>query len=421
MKEKLTWHNEKRKVNDLIPNPENPRRMTEKQTEELRKSLEKFNLAEIPAINTDNKIVAGHMRVAALQLLGRGSEEIDVRVPNRPLTEKEYKEYLLRSNQNRGDWDWDLLANNFDIDELIGAGFDEELSFMFDDVMTLSEDGFNVEKAIAEIMVPITQPGEIIHLGNHVLMCGDSTKPEDVAKLMGGEKTSFIFSDPPYNIGLDYSKGISTQGKYKGAFTASKDKKSSPDYQAFIDAAIGNALGVATKDAHIFFWCDENFVGKMQELFEGRGITNRRTCLWIKNNFNMTPQVAFNKVYEPCVYGTTGSPSLRKELKNLNEILNQNVESGNQVVDEITEMLNVWLVKRDNAQEYEHPTQKPITLCEKPMKRCTKAGDIVLDLFGGSGSTLIAAEQLNRRAYLMEIDPVFCDVIKRRYEEYIKR
>jgi DNA modification methylase len=143
--------------------------------------------------------------------------------------------------------------------------------------------------------------------------------------------------------------------------------------------------------------------------------------LWIKNNFNMTPQVAFNKVYEPCVYGTTGSPSLRKELKNLNEILNQNVESGNQVVDEITEMLNVWLVKRDNAQEYEHPTQKPITLCEKPMKRCTKAGDIVLDLFGGSGSTLIAAEQLNRRAYLMEIDPVFCDVIKRRYEEYIKR
>ncbi len=154
-----------------------------------------------------------------------------------------------------------------------------------------------------------------------------------------------VFSDPPYNIGLDYSKGISTQGKYKGAFTASKDKKSSPDYRTFVDAAVGNALGVATKDAHIFFWCDENFVGKMQEIFEGRGITNRRTCLWIKNNFNMTPQIAFNKVYEPCIYGTVGSPLLRKELKNLNEILNQNVESGNQVVDEIAEMINVWLVK----------------------------------------------------------------------------
>ena len=418
---KLVWRTEQRKVSDLIPNPQNPRKMSEKQADELKKSIEKFNLAEIPAINTDNKIVAGHMRVATLQLLGRGDETIDVRVPNRKLTEKEYKEYLLRSNQNRGDWDWDLLANNFDINELIGAGFDEELSFMFDDVMSLTEDGFNVEKAITEVGIPVTKPGDIIKLGNHVLLCGDSTKPEDVAKLMGGSKTSFVFSDPPYNIGLDYSKGISTQGKYKGAFTASKDKKSSPDYRAFIDASVKNALGVSTKDAHVFFWCDENFVGRMQELFEANGIQNRRTCLWIKNNFNMTPQVAFNKVYEPCVYGTIGSPSLRKEIKNLNEILNQNVESGNQVVDEIAEMINVWLVKRDNAQEYEHPTQKPVTLCEKPMKRCTKAGDIVLDLFGGSGSTLIAAEQLNRRAYLMEIDPVFCDVIKRRYEEYIKR
>ena len=195
--------------------------MSEKQAEELKKSLEKFDLAEIPAINTDNKIVAGHMRVATLQLLGRGDEEIDVRVPNRKLTDKEYNEYLLRSNQNRGDWDWDILANSFDINELIGAGFDEELSFMFDDVMTLSEDGFDLDKALKEIT--------------------------------------------------------------------------------------------------------------------------------------------------------------------------------------------------------EHPTQKPITLCEKPMKRCTKPGDIVLDLFGGSGSTLIAAEQLNRKAYIMECDPVFCDVIKRRYNEYIKR
>jgi hypothetical protein len=168
---KLVWHTEQRKVNDLIPNPENPRRMSEKQTEELRKSVEKFNLAEIPAINTDNKIVAGHMRVATLQLLGRGDEIIDVRVPSRKLTDKEYKEYLLRSNQNRGDWDWDILANSFDINELIGAGFDEELSFMFDDVMSLSEDGFNFEKAVAEVTVPVTKPGEIIKLGNHILMC----------------------------------------------------------------------------------------------------------------------------------------------------------------------------------------------------------------------------------------------------------
>lgn len=420
-KSKLIWHTEQRTVSALIPNAQNPRRMSEKQAMELKKSLEKFNLAEIPAINTDNKIIAGHMRVATLQQLGRGDEVIDVRVPNRKLTDKEYNEYLLRSNQNRGDWDWDILANSFDVNELINAGFDEELSFMFDDVMTLSEDGFDLEKTLKEIDKPVTKPGEIVKLGNHFLMCGDATNPDDVKKLMGGNKTAFVFSDPPYNIGLDYSKGISTEGKYKGSFSAAKDKKSVAAYRDFIDSSVKNALSVAMKDAHVFFWCDENFVGMMQSIYEQNGIANKRTCLWIKNNFNMTPQIAFNKVYEPCVYGTIGTPTLRKELKNLNEILNQNIESGNQVVDEIAEMINVWLVKRDNAQEYEHPTQKPITLNEKPMKRCTKPGDIVLDLFGGSGSTLIAAEQLNRRAFLMEIDPVFCDVIKRRYEEFAKR
>jgi len=143
--------------------------------------------------------------------------------------------------------------------------------------------------------------------------------------------------------------------------------------------------------------------------------------LWIKNNFNMTPQVAFNKVYEPCIYGTVGKPHLDKNYKNLNEVLNKEVGNGVELMDDIMDILNIWLVKRDSAQEYQHPTQKPITLNQKPMKRCTKLNDIVLDLFGGSGSTLIAAEQLKRRAYLMEIDPIFCEVIKKRYEQFTNK
>ncbi len=421
VKEKLSWHNEKRRVNDLVPNPENPRRMTEKQTEELKKSLERFNLAEIPAINTDNKIVAGHMRVATLQLLGRGSEEIDVRVPSRPLTEKEYKEYLLRSNQNRGDWDWDLLANNFEMEELLNAGFDEELNFMFDDVTTLAEDGFDVQKALREIKEPESKLGEVYELGSHRLLCGDARKAEDVEKLMGKEMTAFIFCDPPYNIGLDYSKGMGTDHKYGGKYSAANDRQKPEAYREFIETTVRNALGVAHSNAHVFYWCDEALIGMVQDIYESNGIKNKRVCLWIKNNQNPTPQVAFNKAYEPCVYGTVGNPHLRKDIKNLNEIFNQNIESGNQVVEEILEMINLWVVKRDTAQDYEHPTQKPITLCEKPMKRCTKPGDIVLDLFGGSGSTLIAAEQLNRKCFMAEVDPVFCDVIRRRYEEFKKR
>ena len=102
-------------------------------------------------------------------------------------------------------------------------------------------------------------------------------------------------------------------------------------------------------------------------------------------------------------------------------MINKEIGSGNEIIEDIIDIFNIWLVRRDNAQEYKHPTQKPVTLNEKPIKRCTKFNDIVLDLFGGSGSTLIAAEQLKRRAYLMEIDPIFCDVIKNRWEELTKR
>ncbi len=123
--EKLIWHTEKRKINDLVPYEQNPRQMTEKQVEDLKKSIEKFDLVEVPAIDTDNKIVAGHQRLKVMQLLNRGEEEIDVRVPNRKLTEEEFKEYNLRSNKNRGEWDFDLLDGNFDFKDLLEWGFTE--------------------------------------------------------------------------------------------------------------------------------------------------------------------------------------------------------------------------------------------------------------------------------------------------------
>ena len=123
----LEWHNEKRKVNDLIPYDRNPRLLTEKQAEDLRRSLEKFGLVEIPAIDTDNRIIAGHQRMKIMQLLERGNEEIDVRVPNRKLTDEEFDEYLIRSNRNVGSWDYDSLANNFEMNDLVDWGFDRDM------------------------------------------------------------------------------------------------------------------------------------------------------------------------------------------------------------------------------------------------------------------------------------------------------
>lgn len=138
--------------------------------------------------------------------------------------------------------------------------------------------------------------------------------------------------------------------------------------------------------------------------------------MWIKNGHNPTPGVAFNKCYEPCIYGTRGRPYLAKGIDSLNEVFNKELTTGNRLIDDILDLLNIWLVKRMAGQDYQHATAKPPTLHEKAIRRCTRPGDLILDSFGGAGSTLVAADQLKRRSVLVELEPVFCDLIIKRYE-----
>jgi DNA modification methylase len=135
--------------------------------------------------------------------------------------------------------------------------------------------------------------------------------------------------------------------------------------------------------------------------------------LWVKNGHNPTPQVAFNKCYEPCIYGTIGSPYLSKKEQGLTEIMNKDISTGNESLDDI----NLWTAKRLSSKDYSHATSKPTELHEKAIRRCTRPGDIILDSFGGSGSTLIAGEQLKRKVYVVELEPIFCDLIVKRYEK----
>ncbi len=417
---KILWKTEKRKVKDLIPADYNPRKISDKERFDLKESIKEFSEVEPVVINTDNHLIGGHQRVSIYADLK--IEEIDVRIPNRQLNIEEEMRLNLRLNKNTGDWDHEKLAE-MNIDMLLNVGFgDEELSDMWDNV-DIIEDDFKLKKAVEKAKETKIKNGDIYELGKHRLMCGDSTSEEDLKKLMNNEKALMVYCDPPYNIGLNYNDGLTTKGKYQGEKEAVKvnDSKKIGDYKNFIFSTLKNAHKNADKNAHFFYWCDEKYIWMIQQLFAEDGIDNKRVCMWVKNNFNMTPQIAFNKVYEPCIYGTTGKPFLNNKYKNLNEILNKEVESGNQVHDEIFDIINIWLAKRDIAQDYEHPTQKPITLHEKPIKRCTAPGSIILDLFGGSGSTLIAAEQLKRKAFLMEINPIFCQVIINRYEEYTNR
>jgi DNA modification methylase len=226
-----------------------------------------------------------------------------------------------------------------------------------------------------------------------------------------------IYTDPVYNIGLNYNKGMSGKNKYGGQ---EKDKRSEKEYKEFLTNTLLNGLSICKKDAHIFYYCDQKYIGLIQKIYKESKIESKRVVLWIKNGFNVMPNSAFNKCYEPCVYGTIGKPYL-SSIKNLNEILNKEISSGNRGIDDILDMIDIWLIKRIPGQDYKHPTQKPITLHEKPIRRCSKPGDIILDLFGGSGSTLLACEQLKRKCVMVEIDPIFCQLIINRYETYANK
>lgn len=413
--QQLQWHTEKRKVDDLVPHAKNPRTLSEKQRSDLEASITKFNLVEIPAVNTDNTVLAGHMRLKVMKALGRGQEEIDVRVPSRTLTSAECEEYLLRSNRNTGSWDYELLKA-FPTELLLDIGFDDtDLSVMWDDVLELEDDDFDEEDELEKAKDTSIKEGDHFQLGSHSLICGDSTNPSVVKRLVGDATIDMVYCDPPYNIGLDYDKGIGGKANYGGDVD---DKKTDLEYRAFLKKVMEAALSVSVPDSHHFWYCDQRYVGMLQSLYAELGISYKRTALWIKGSLNPTPQVAFSKLYEPCVYGTRGKPYLSPKRLNFGEILNKEIGVGNATIDDITDMIDIWLAKRVSGDEYKHPTQKPVTLHERPLTRCSKVGDRVLDLFGGSGSTLLACEQLKRNSFLVEKSPIFCQLIVNRYEAF---
>lgn len=414
-KQKLVWRTERRKVKDLIRYEKNPRTLSDKQLEGLKRSLDKFNVAELPCVNTDGTLVAGNQRVLALSLLGRADEEIEVRVPNRKLTKAEFKDYLLTSNRSGGSWDFEKLAAEFDLEELLTAGFDSlDLEHIFDDNLEIVDDEFDEVKEVEKAKETDIKPGDHFALGRHHLLCGDALNPKNVEVLMNGVKADMVNDDLPFNIGLSYDKGVSSNASYGGT---TNDSKSDEEYELFVKTVMKNTLSVTKPDAHVMFWTDERYVWLFQKLYRELGIDSKRLCIWIKDNHSPTPNVAFNKVTEFCVYGTLGKPFLNNKIKNLHEIQNKEVTTGNRLTDDILDMFNIWLVKRLPSSEYQHPTQKNPTLHEKALRRCTKPGDVVLDLTAGSGSILSACEQLKRTAYLNEMEPVFCQVIINRFKK----
>ncbi len=412
-KKKLTIHHIP--INDLKPAKYNPRHWDEQATSQLKQSLKKFGFVDPIIANgapkRHNTIIGGHFRWKVAKELG--IKRIPVVYVNLPNLDKE-KELNLRLNRNTGEFDLALLKK-FDVELLLDVGFDDnDLENIWNDVLETEDDNYDTDKKLDQIKAAKTKAGDIYQLGKHRLICADATDPATVTKLITTKTVNMIYCDPPYNIKLDYQSGISTKGKYGVAST--KDNMPDEHYKQFLQKSLTNAISVAKEDCHIFYWCDEKYIGMLQSLYRELDINPLRVCLWIKNNFNMTPQVAFNKVYEPCVYGTKGQPYLAQKSTSLNEVMNKEIGSGNRALDDILDLIDIWLVKRKAAKEYRHPTEKPPTLHEKAIRRCTKLDDTILDLFGGSGSTLIACEQMKRKCLICEKEPIFCDLIIDRFQ-----
>ena len=386
----MKWTTEKRRVNDLLPYANNPRQMTEKQDKDLKESLRKFDLVEIPAINRDGIILAGHQRLRILRALGRGEEEIEVRIPNRQLTKKEVQEYNIRSNKNTGEWDFDKLANNFDVGELLEWGFSEKDLKIYN-IIEDEAPGLSNEPAVSK-------SGEVYQLGRHRLMVGDSTKIEDVEKLMRGQKADLCYTDPPYGVSYE-KKTREIANQRKDILPIKNDELGKDALKEIVFPAFQNIATVLKEGGCYYVSSPQGGeLGLMMMMMMNAGIEAKHMIVWAKDApvFSMG-RLDYDYQHEPILYGWRGS--------------HQHFGNGKY-------KSSLWNIPRPKDSKL-HPTMKPTELIVNIINNSSKQDDIVLDLFGGSGSTLIACEQTNRICFMAEISPAYCDVIRKRYAKFI--
>jgi len=383
---KLEWTTKKVMVKELIKLEFNPRKITEEKRKKLIESLEKFNLVEIPAVNTDMKIIGGNQRVTALLLAGRGEEEIDVRYPNRKLTDKEVKEYCIISNTHAGEFDFDMLEMDFADINLDDIGFDlagldawELAKEKEAKKLEAKEDDYDVPDGGLETDIVL---GDLFEIGEHRLLCGDSTNSDDVAKLLLKNEPYLMITDPPYGVVYDpnwRNEAHRANGKKIGAWAVGKVQND--DKADWSEAWILSPAKVA------YVYHAGKFSGLVQKSLENCDFEIRSQIIWAKNNFAIS-RGDYHWKHEPCWY------AVKKGFK------------ANYIGDR--SQTTLWEIAKPQKSETGHGTQKPVECMAKPIKN--HEGDIH-DPFGGSGTTMVASEQLKRKAYLMELDPKYCQVI----------
>lgn len=365
-------------ISELKAYEKNTRKHAKYDISQIAKSIEKYGFNDAVGIWGDNIIVEGHGRVMAAKKLG--IEEVPcVRLDH--LTDEERKEYGIIHNKSAelSEWNLELLAEELEDLDLSDFDIDWELPAPEDEDEIVEDEP---PEAPAE---PITQKGDIYLLGEHRLICGDSTNLDDITALCNGEKVDLYLTDPPYNV--DYT------GKTKDALKIENDHKDDAGFRQFLVDAFSAASAVMKAGASFYIWHADsegyNFRGACHDI----GWKVRECLIWVKNVMVMGRQ-DYQWKHEPVLYGWQ--------------------EGGSHAWYSDRRQTTVLEFDRPTRNK-EHPTMKPVALFDYLIKNSSKPGDIVLDSFGGSGTSIIACEQDGRRCFTCELDPKYCDVIVNRY------
>lgn len=388
------------KLKDIIEYKNNAKLHPDEQVEQIKRSIKEFGFADCIAIDENNVIIEGNGRFKALNELqkenyqlrdGNGHtisyDEIPcVRLSN--YTEEQKKAYILAHNKLTMNSDFDLDILNDELDDILNidmSDFGFDLDLEDEEEQEIVEDDFDIEPPEE----PKAKLGDIYQLGSHRLMCGDSTKEEDVAKLMNGVKADMVFTDPPYGMNLDTDYSSMKSEIFKGGIGGKKYDKGIVD--DFNPKMIDLIMSLDVKET--FLWGADYFAELLPNKNDGSWI------VWDKRangNDNIEEDYSSDKMYGSCFELCWSKNKHKREIARV-------------------KWAGIFGMSNQDQNKRFHPTQKPLELCDWFIKKYSNEYNTILDLFGGSGSTLIACEQLNRKCYMMELDPHYISVIIERY------
>lgn len=375
-------------VSKLRANPKNPRIIKDEKFQKLVQSIKDFpEMLELRPIvvNAAGVVLGGNMRLKACQ--AAGLTEVPV-IAAESLTEAQEREFVIKDNVGFGEWEWDALANEWDADQLTAWGLD--LPSFEAEPAAGQTDPDEVPEAPVE---PIIKPGDLIALGDHRLLCGDSTKPDDMARLLNGQLASMIFTDPPYAL----------FGNSTGVSGIADDKMIRPFFRAILSACRQNTVLFG----HIYVCCDWHSASVIETVAKQVELPAKNLIVWDKGDGGI------GAMYQTChelIWFFDNSPS--------NKTTTQTEQRGVRTVNGVP---NIWRFPRVPSKERAHNAAKPVDLIAVGIENGSDVGQIVLDLFLGSGSTLMAAERTGRRCYGMEVEPKYCDVIVKRWQDFTGR